>query len=153
MRLGIFFVSSQTKGMGNTWIGEVFVCRQIACRTFPSEISQETLEENSFPENLFQVVTLFDVIEHVTSPTEAFRQIHRILEPGRSTGNTTPNESGLLRKVMGKHWFHFKPLEHTFFFSKETLNQYLEKAGFEIVHIEQCRKIVDIEFMINRALL
>jgi 2-polyprenyl-3-methyl-5-hydroxy-6-metoxy-1,4-benzoquinol methylase len=148
---GYFLVQARLNGWDISGLERSPYAVEYAKKTFSLDIHQGTLEENQFSDNFFQVITLFDVIEHVISPTSALQHIHRILQPGGVLVITTPNESGLLRKIMGRHWFHFKPLEHNFFFSKESLSKYLQKNGFEIILVQQCKKIVDIEFMINRA--
>ena len=122
-----------------------------AHKNFSLDIQLGKLEENTYPDNYFQVITLFDVFEHFNSPIEALRQTHRLLEPSGLLYITTPNVSGFLRRLMGRFWFHFKPLEHTFFFSPSTIRQYLTKSNFEILSIKTSWRMVDLEFMINRA--
>ncbi len=148
---GYFLMQAQEKGWDIHGLERSSYAVDYAKKTFGLNIQLGTLEENSYPDNFFQAVTLFDVIEHVSNPEDALCQIHRILMPQGLLVMTTPNESGLLRKLMGKHWFHFKPLEHNYFFSSSSITQFLKKAGFDNIHVQQCHKIVDIEFMINRA--
>jgi 2-polyprenyl-3-methyl-5-hydroxy-6-metoxy-1,4-benzoquinol methylase len=127
---GYFLMQAREKGWDIHGLERSSYAVDYAKKSFGLDIQLGTLEKNSYPDNFFQAVTLFDVIEHVSSPTEALRQIHRILAPGGLLVMTTPNESGLLRKLMGKHWFHFKPLEHNYFFSSNSMTQFLKKSGF-----------------------
>ena len=42
----------------------------------------ENLEEQTFPDGVFDIVVSLDVMEHVYSPDKVFREIHRTLAPG-----------------------------------------------------------------------
>ena len=41
-----------------------------------------TLSDAKVPENYFDVVTLWDVVEHLTDPAAELRNVHRVLKPG-----------------------------------------------------------------------
>ncbi|MEO6600809.1 MAG: class I SAM-dependent methyltransferase [Polyangiaceae bacterium] len=91
-----------------------------------------TLESAAFPERSFQVVTLFDVLEHVHSPNEALAHIHRWLSPGGLLVMSLPNASSWVAKAMGKRWVLLLR-EHLWYFSPATVGRLLERAGFQLV--------------------
>jgi hypothetical protein len=55
-----------------------------------------------------------------------------------------------LRKTMGKYWFHFKPLEHIYFFAPSTISKLLKLTGFEVIKIKKSGKVVTLQYLINR---
>jgi 2-polyprenyl-3-methyl-5-hydroxy-6-metoxy-1,4-benzoquinol methylase len=91
-----------------------------------------SLEEASLPEASFAAVTLIDVIEHLTDPMGALRQVHRLLQPNGCLYLVTPNIGSLTARLLGKRWWGLRPA-HIYYFSRSTLKAMLEKAGFEVV--------------------
>lgn len=101
------------------------------------------LQENGrigFPDRYFDVVALFDVIEHLPDPIATLKEASRVLKDNGLIIITTPNIDGLfpimtyalLCKTIGV-WEHPTPPRHIFQFSKRTLIKTLEKAGFKCV--------------------
>lgn len=92
-----------------------------------------------FPERHFDVVTLFDSIEHMPDPISALQEASRILKDDGMIVVSTPNVDGLfpkltywlLAKTIGA-WEHPTPPGHVFQFSRKTLSKALNKAGFEV---------------------
>ena len=87
------------------------------------------LEELRLPAARFDVVTLYDTIEHLTDPVATLREIERLLVPGGLLHLVTPNVGGLQARVLGAKWYHYKPGEHLFYFSPATLRVAIERAG------------------------
>jgi 2-polyprenyl-3-methyl-5-hydroxy-6-metoxy-1,4-benzoquinol methylase len=86
----------------------------------------------------FDVITMFDVIEHVPDPLADMRAIHDLLKPGGLFVVSTPNIDGLfprlslpLAKVLD-HWPHAEPPHHLFQFSAKSLGNMLATAGFAV---------------------
>ena len=97
-----------------------------------ADFSSGSLESASFPEQSFQVITLFDVLEHVHSPNEALACVRRWLGPGGLLILSLPNADSWVGRAMGKHWVLLLR-EHLWYFSPDTVGRLLERAGFELV--------------------
>jgi 2-polyprenyl-3-methyl-5-hydroxy-6-metoxy-1,4-benzoquinol methylase len=72
----------------------VAVCRARGLSVFPG-----TLEEASFPDGSFDVITMNHVIEHVSDPLALLRECYRILSPGGYVGIVTPNVKSLAHRL------------------------------------------------------
>ena len=81
----------------------------------------------------FDVVTMWDVIEHVPDPVGALAEVCRILRPGGVLLLSTPNSESWQARLWGKHWGGWDVPRHLQVFSSQTLCQLLENAGFEVV--------------------
>jgi len=81
-------------------------------------------------EGKFDVITMFDLIEHLTNPSECFKKCYSLLKENRFLIIATPDVEHQNVKKEGKNWGHFKPPEHLFYFSLKTLKKMCEKAGF-----------------------
>lgn len=89
----------------------------------------------SEPES-YDIVTMFDVIEHVRDPAGDIAAAYRLLRPGGTFILSTPNIDGLfprasepLARPLG-YWPHVEPPWHLYQFSVRTLSAMLERRGF-----------------------
>jgi 2-polyprenyl-3-methyl-5-hydroxy-6-metoxy-1,4-benzoquinol methylase len=100
-----------------------------------------TLADTSFPNEFFDVVTLWDVLEHLSDPLETLKAINPLLTNNGILGLSTPNVDGLFPRLslalagLAGVWPHPEPPYHLFQFSKETLAQVLSGSGFEAVRV------------------
>lgn len=99
-----------------------------------------TLEETHLPADTFDVVTVFECIEHMRHPAEALTAANRVLKRDGLLVITTPNIDGLFPRVTYRllaqtigAWEHPTPPHHLYQFSRRTLGALLDKSGFELV--------------------
>jgi SAM-dependent methyltransferase len=96
-----------------------------------------------FGEEAFDVITLWDVIEHVPDPLDAIRDLYRALKPGGKLYLATPNLGGwvpryhwqVVRRVWNI-WPHPEPPLHLHQFSRPTIARLLSAGGFVNVRFE-----------------
>jgi 2-polyprenyl-3-methyl-5-hydroxy-6-metoxy-1,4-benzoquinol methylase len=109
------------------------------------------LSAAQFPENSFDVVTLWDIIEHVTEPSSVLVECERILVPGGLLAISTPDAGSPPAKILGGNWLGFRSIdEHLYFFSRASLGAMLEKANFEIVRSTSVGKYISLSRIIAR---
>lgn len=82
----------------------------------------------------FDIVTFFDVIEHLSQPDLYAKKVHELLREGGLLYLETPNFNALPRFVWGKKWTIFHSL-HRYYFTPVTIEKMLRKAGFEKVRV------------------
>lgn len=70
------------------------------------------LEEARYPDASFDIVTLFEVIEHLPDPLALAREIHRILKPGGIWLFTTGNGQSWSAKILKERWNVFSMQAH-----------------------------------------
>lgn len=86
------------------------------------------------PEETFDAVTLWDVIEHLpTGPNESMAFLAKLLRPGGVLLLSTPDVAapgfgGLV------NWKHCKPREHLWLYRLDVLERALKWAGFRVLH-------------------
>lgn len=88
------------------------------------------LSDGSFPEGHFDVVTSFEVVEHLRDPREEARVLARLLRPGGLFYCTTPNFDAATRRLLGSSWQIIEYPEHLIYFTVDTLKSWLGRAGF-----------------------
>lgn len=105
------------------------------------------IQNINFSENYFDIITLYDVIEHMLHPDQLLSEIHRILKPGGVVVVSTPNVNGLSAKIMKDKWLFFTPPEHLYYFSPNSLKIFLEANGFTV------RKVRTENIYLNHMLM
>lgn len=109
------------------------------------------LREAGFEQNSFDVLTMWDVIEHVTDPVEELKYCRDLLKPRGLIVLSTPDVASLVAKITGAKWMGFKLAEeHLYYFSKRTISLALEKAGFEVLEVTSIGKDVALDFFARR---
>lgn len=109
---------------------------QFARRHFGIEVADGDIHAVDALPQSFDVLTMFDVIEHVRDPARDIAAAHRLLRPGGLFIASTPNIDGLFPRAskpfarMLDHWPHPEPPWHLYQFSVATLSAMLEKHGF-----------------------
>ena len=112
-------------------------------------VFRETLE-NFAGTHRYQVITLFDVIEHIPDIDVAFKQLNDLLEEGGIVVIVTPDYNSMQRKLLGKKWFQYKPIEHIQYFTKESITSFAGRNNFQLVHYSSCGQYSDANFLVNR---
>jgi SAM-dependent methyltransferase len=87
---------------------------QLARNTYATNKILGDVQSASFPEDSFDLVVCYNVIEHLASPGEAINLFHKSLRPGGLLFIAAPNPqsfSGWMTK-MTPHWFHVLYYRH-----------------------------------------
>jgi SAM-dependent methyltransferase len=81
----------------------------------------------------FDVITIINVIEHVTQPLQLLDEMRQILQSDGILLLHTINMGGIPARILKQNWPHIEPLGHLFYFTKGSLEQMLRKSGFKVV--------------------
>ena len=94
------------------------------------EVAQLPAEQLGVLSDLFDVVVMFEVIEHLFDPRLVLEQVQRLLRPGGTLVLSTPNFNALSRFALGNSWAVLSPAEHLYYFTRDSLRALLQAAGF-----------------------
>ena len=93
----------------------------------------------------YDVVTSFNVIEHLENPQEHLAELLRLVKPGGSMVMTTPNPRCIQRLVVGlERWNMICPPHHLNLFSTDALKLMLAQFDLRIVHHETLSTFVKL---------
>ena len=92
-------------------------------------VVQGTLADCDFPSGSFDVITLWDVIEHFGDPAGELAHVRRLLRPGGFVVIHTIDIDSPTARWMGARWPFLMEM-HVVFFSRRTLRALLERLDF-----------------------
>ncbi len=96
-------------------------------------IHRGTLTGASLPAATYDVITMWDLIEHVPDPVAVLLECRRLLRPGGVLAISTPDAGSLLARVLGGRWLGFRSIdEHLYFFSRRSMGAMLAGAGLDV---------------------
>lgn len=90
-----------------------------------------TLASADLEEGAFDVITMWDVIEHLTDPACELEHARRLLRPGGWLVVHTMDISAPVARLMGRRWPWLMDM-HLYYFSGATLRRMLNDQGFEV---------------------
>lgn len=97
----------------------------------PVQAGPAETEMQRWPDNSFDVVTIWHVMEHLTDPLFVAKEIYRVLEPGGTLLLEVPNYGSLWSVLFGRFWFALEAPYHLYHFQPATLTRLLRQAGFQ----------------------
>lgn len=93
------------------------------------------LDEYTFPDKQsFDVIMLFDVMEHLKSPRSMMRLVDHYLKPGGLLVIGTGDISSLNAKLSGEKWAYLTLREHVSFYSKQSMKYLLKDFQSVDIH-------------------
>jgi SAM-dependent methyltransferase len=88
---------------------------------------------SNLPAGHFDVITMWNVFEHLHEPTAALREVGRVLRPGGLFVSASPDVGSLDARIFGPAWIGYDMPRHLYTFSEATLSRMLAQAGFHVV--------------------
>ena len=86
-----------------------------------------------YPDQTFDMLTSWHVIEHVANVSEVLEDWYRVLKPGGVMVLETPDANCWKAKIRGAKYAKFWPAAHIYTFTPETLHPFATRTGFEIL--------------------
>jgi SAM-dependent methyltransferase len=90
------------------------------------------LADAGYPDEYFDEVVVWHVLEHLQDPLALIAEARRILRPGGRLIVAVPNFSSAQARWSGPDWFHLDAPRHLFHFPLDALRRMLAGAGFEV---------------------
>jgi SAM-dependent methyltransferase len=89
-----------------------------------------------FPPGSFDVITCFDVLEHVYEPRQVVEKVATMLKPGGIFYFQVPNIASAEARVFGTYWQGLELPRHLFHYSRASLRILAKTTGLQVVMLE-----------------
>jgi ubiquinone/menaquinone biosynthesis C-methylase UbiE len=83
------------------------------------------------PDDEFDVITLWDVLEHTPNPRNVLDECKRVLKPGGLMIINYPDIESLVARMMGRRWVFLLSV-HLYYFTPDTIEKMLRAVGFKV---------------------
>ena len=94
------------------------------------------LDVSNYEAESFDVVTSFEVLEHINNPIDEINKFKALLRPGGLLYLTTPNFNSVLRYYLKEKWSVIEYPEHLSYYTASTLKRLMVRNGFAAQKIQ-----------------
>ncbi|MBI3456122.1 MAG: class I SAM-dependent methyltransferase [Candidatus Rokubacteria bacterium] len=108
-----------------------------------------TLADAPFGDRIFDLVTMWDVIEHYPHPLDELRMARRLVRPGGYLALSTMNVASAVARLLRGRWPWYMRM-HLFYFTPQTIRSLLRAAGWEVVKIEPYVHMVTLGYLARK---
>jgi len=115
------------------------------------KIEQGTIENHSFAAHSFDMVCLWDVIEHLPDPKSALIEIRKLLKPNGVLLINFPDIGTWQAKLAGKKFWWILSV-HLHHFSKSTIRGICQHTGFEVFHFQRYWQTLEFGYLERMAI-
>jgi 2-polyprenyl-3-methyl-5-hydroxy-6-metoxy-1,4-benzoquinol methylase len=144
---GFFLEAAQSSGFEPYGIELSEYSSSIAKKKFGNDsVFNGKLEDCRFADGMFNVISMFDLIEHVRVPRETLAHAGKLLDKNGIIIITTPDCKSTSNKRMGKKWTHYKK-EHFYYFDLESLKYIARQCNMNIIYHESSKKALNIDYL------
>lgn len=104
-------------------------------KTFNINLHCGMLEKAKFPSEYFNVITMFNLLDHIREPVVFLKEVGRILKRGGIIYLNVHDVMGWKAQRYGKQWGAYCPPGHLYYYSYETLRKLLSKTGLRFLMV------------------
>jgi len=127
---GRFLVEARNHGWKTFGIEPTKRSVEIA-KKYSLDVIDDKLSESLFTKDMFDVISLWHVFEHIPNPDNVLSILRKWLKNDGLLVIAVPNIESLQARLGKDLWFHLDPPRHLYHFSPKTLRLILKKNGYE----------------------
>ncbi|MBU2644718.1 glycosyltransferase [bacterium] len=146
---GAFLKIAQESGFEAMGIEPSKWASRFAREELNQNVMQGALKDIPAHINGFDVISLWDVLEHVHDPREELRLISSKLSKGGILVFSTLDVDNWFPRLLGERWPWFMDM-HLFYFNQEVLNHMLSQTGFELIHIQSYSHFITVDYFLSK---
>ncbi len=146
---GVFMEMAKNKGWTVSGIELSDWASKIARKKNLGEVYSKPINELSLPYKTFDLITLWDVIEHLANPKQILENLSKYLKHNGIIAFSTHFIDSFSAKILGKHYPFLMDM-HLSHFSGKTIKKMLNDLGFEILKIYPHKRILRSGYFLDK---
>lgn len=115
-------------------------------------IANSTIFEVNKIADKFDVITMWDVLEHLSNPCLALKICHERLLADGIIAISTMRCQGLFYSLCGSRWPWFMRM-HLYYFTIHTMTKMLEQTGFHIIHVRPYTHDTSLDYLFYKFIV
>lgn len=112
------------------------------------QIIVDIFKKGQFKRNYFDIICMFQVLDHLTDPNFVLQECHRILKPGGCLLCINHNVDAMSAKIMGEKSPIFD-IEHTFLYNKQTLLKLFRNNNFIVSEVFNAANLYPLAYWLR----
>lgn len=128
----------------NRWLAEW------GSRRYDIPVRVGSVFEQPYEPGTFDVITLWDVIEHTPDPRALLDKCRELLKPGGLLVVNYPDVGSWIARVLGRRW-PFLSSVHLYYFDRQTIRRLLGGAGFTVEVVRPHVQRLELDYLLQRG--
>jgi 2-polyprenyl-3-methyl-5-hydroxy-6-metoxy-1,4-benzoquinol methylase len=113
-------------------------------------IASGTVFDQKYESSSYDLVTLWDVLEHTADPKAEIGETHRLLKDSGLLVVNYPDIGSWIARLMGRSWVFLLDV-HLYYFTRATIARLLDKSGFEVLFVRPHYQRLSLGYVLRRA--
>ena len=113
-------------------------------------VRNESLSERARSGATYDLLTMWDVVEHLPDPRQELLAARSLLRPGGELHVSTIDALSLLARALGARWPWLMEM-HVIYFDRRTLPRLLEETGFRVRELRAYTHTVSADYLLRKA--
>jgi 2-polyprenyl-3-methyl-5-hydroxy-6-metoxy-1,4-benzoquinol methylase len=122
---------------------------QWANKHYGLNIFPGTVFDMKLPPESFDLVSLWDVLEHTPDPKLTLQECQRVLKTGGILLVNYPDISSLVARLMGRRWVFLLSV-HLYYFTTRTLSRMLSDLGYKTLKVKRHWQKLELGYILFR---
>lgn len=119
-------------------------------RHFGVTIREGSVFDQDYEDHTFDVITLWDVIEHTPDPPAVLQRCRALLKAGGILIVNYPDIGSWIARVLGRRWLFLSSV-HLFYFDRRTIRLMLEKSGYSVETVRPHVQHLELDYILSRG--
>lgn len=136
----------QVEGLEVSQYAAEYAERELGVKVYKTDLPAAQL-----PSQSYDVVTMWDVIEHLRDLDGTLAEVSRILKPGGWFFVATGDIGSRYARMVGGRWHLLTPPLHLFYFTQPSLRKVLARHGLATENVTYFGKSASLDFCLFKA--
>jgi SAM-dependent methyltransferase len=119
-------------------------------KTYGVDIRDGVLEPDMFPPGSFDVITLWDVLEHIPEPRPLLERVGELLRPDGVFLVSYPDFRSIMGRILGDRWPFWLSV-HLLYYDRTTIARQLAVCGFRVDRYLPYWMTLRLGYVVERA--